>query len=89
MLALVWDGERATLCRRQRPETAPGMALVRVSVAGICNTDLEIARGYMSFRGVLGHEFAGAVEEGPEAWRGRRVVGEINFACGHCPTCDR
>ena len=89
MLALVWDGERATLCRRQRPETAPGMALVRVAVAGICNTDLEIARGYMSFHGVLGHEFAGAVEEGPEAWRGRRVVGEINFACGHCPTCER
>jgi threonine dehydrogenase-like Zn-dependent dehydrogenase len=89
MLSLVWDGHRATPCQRERPEAAAGMALVRVAIAGICNTDLEIARGYMSFRGVLGHEFAGVVEEGPETWRGQRVVGEINFACGRCPTCQR
>jgi threonine dehydrogenase-like Zn-dependent dehydrogenase len=56
--------------------------------AGVCNTDLEIARGYMGFRGVLGHEGVGEVVEGPAAWRGRRVVSEINFACGRCDTCQ-
>jgi threonine dehydrogenase-like Zn-dependent dehydrogenase len=89
VLSLVWDGDRATPRERERPERAPDTALVRVTLAGICNTDLEIARGYMSFRGVLGHEFAGVVEEGPEPWKGQRVVGEINFACGQCPTCQR
>ncbi len=63
------------------------MAVVRVHVAGVCNTDLEIARGYMGFRGVLGHEFVGSVEQGPDAWVGERVVGEINFACGECDAC--
>ena len=60
---------------------------MRVRLAGICNTDLEIMKGYMGFRGTLGHEFVGIVDEGPPAWRGRRVVGEINFACGTCPAC--
>lgn len=63
------------------------MAIVRVNLAGICSTDLEITRGYMGFQGVLGHEFVGEVEEGPEDWRGQRVVGEINFACGSCVRC--
>jgi len=65
------------------------MATVRVARAGICNTDLEIVKGYMAFRGVLGHELCGAVEEGPSAWKGRRVVAEINFACrAHdCSAC--
>ncbi|HID86331.1 MAG TPA: alcohol dehydrogenase, partial [Anaerolineae bacterium] len=63
-------------------------ALVRVSLAGICNTDLEITRGYMGFRGVLGHEFVGVIEVCEEpALVGQRVVGEINAACGECPIC--
>ncbi len=71
-----------------RPAPGPGEALVRVLVAGICNTDLEIMRGYMGFHGVLGHEFVGVVEAAEDsAWLGRRVVGEINCACGVCPTC--
>lgn len=57
--------------------------------AGVCNTDLEIAKGYMSFRGVLGHELVGVVVDGPEAWRGKRVVVEINFACGACASCEQ
>jgi len=59
---------------------------VRTLVAGICNTDLEIARGYMGFHGVLGHEFVGEALAGK--WKGRRVVGGINFGCGSCTWCD-
>jgi threonine dehydrogenase-like Zn-dependent dehydrogenase len=54
-----------------------------------CSTDLEIFKGYMGFRGVPGHEFVGSVSEGPKELRGKRVVGEINFACGHCESCGR
>lgn len=64
-------------------------ALVRVTLSGICNTDLEIARGYAGFRGTLGHEFVGVVEEarGARELEGRRVVGEINAGCGRCELC--
>ena len=69
------------------PQGCDETVVVRVNLAGVCNTDLEIAQGYMGFRGVLGHEFVGSVEYGPEEWRGQRVVGEINFACQSCPIC--
>ena len=63
-------------------------ALVRVLLSGICNTDLEIARGYAGFKGTIGHEFVGVVEEAPEGQLvGQRVVGEINAGCGKCPLC--
>jgi threonine dehydrogenase-like Zn-dependent dehydrogenase len=65
------------------------MAVVRVRLAGLCNTDLEITKGYMGFTGVLGHEFVGTVDQGPADWVGKRVVGEINFACGSCSFCAR
>ena len=67
----------------------PGEALVRVRVSGICNTDLELVRGYYPYAGVPGHEFVGIVEEaaGAREWVSRRVVGEINAACAECPTC--
>jgi threonine dehydrogenase-like Zn-dependent dehydrogenase len=83
----LFDGREPTVCDRPEPDLPPGFARVRVGWAGVCNTDLEIVRGYMGFRGVLGHEFVGVVEEGPESWRGARVVGEINFACGRCESC--
>ena len=76
------------------PVPGPGEALVRVRMAGICATDLELVRGYKGgFRGVLGHEFVGEVVaaagvEG-DAWIGRRVVGEINIGCGRCARCAR
>jgi threonine dehydrogenase-like Zn-dependent dehydrogenase len=88
MRCLVFDGERVRLAERDEPRAGTDTALVRVSLAGVCNTDLEIARGYMGFRGILGHEFVGSVVEGPDPWRGERVVGEINFACGACPICE-
>ena len=63
-------------------------ALVRVLLSGICNTDLEIARGYAGFKGTIGHEFVGIVEEAADkAWIGQRVVGEINAGCGECELC--
>ena len=70
------------------PALPPGEALVRVRLAGICNTDLELVRGYMGFQGVLGHEFVGEVVQSPDpAWLGKRVVGDINAACYACETC--
>ncbi len=65
-----------------------GEALIRVVKSGICNTDLEIVRGYAGFSGTVGHEFVGVVEASPdESWLGRRVVGEINAGCGACHLC--
>lgn len=65
-----------------------GEALVQVICAGICNTDLEIAKGYGAFKGTLGHEFVGRVVDSPDlALNGRRVVGEINAGCGQCALC--
>jgi threonine dehydrogenase-like Zn-dependent dehydrogenase len=63
-------------------------ALVRVLVSGICNTDLEISRGYAGFLGTIGHEFVGVVEQAPDpSLVGHRVVGEINAGCGQCELC--
>lgn len=69
------------------PEPPPGEALVRVLCAGICNTDLELKRGYYPYTGILGHEFVGVVEQGPEHLVNQRVVGEINAVCGRCRFC--
>ena len=70
-----------------RPAPAPAgeEVMVRVTRAGVCETDLQLIKGYMGFRGVLGHEFVGVAESGPLA--GQRVVGEINCACWQCDTC--
>jgi alcohol dehydrogenase len=88
MLALHLGPAGPRLIDRPPPTPGPGEALVRVRLAGVCATDLELVKGYMGFEGVLGHEFVGEVEAAPDpAWRGRRVVGDINAACGACPTC--
>jgi threonine dehydrogenase-like Zn-dependent dehydrogenase len=72
------------------PDPPAGEARVRVLMAGVCNTDLELVRGYYPYTGVPGHEFVGVVEAAPgaEQWTGRRVVGEINASCGRCAACD-
>jgi len=88
MRALVFDGQLKLATDYAVPTPGPAEALLRVTLAGICSTDLEITRGYMGFRGVLGHEFVGVVEGGADAGLvGQRVVGEINCYCGVCPTC--
>lgn len=73
------------------PKPLAGEALVRVLVAGICTTDLELLKGYYPFNGILGHEFVGEIVEATAAPQrvGQRVVGEINIACGHCRYCQR
>ncbi len=88
MRALVFDGE-VRVTDVPMPRLEKGEALVRVLTAGICKTDLEIINGYMNFQGILGHEFVGIVEEcsNPHL-RGKRVVGEINCACGQCEYCQ-
>ncbi len=86
MRALKIDRELSLDITYPQPKIARDEALVKVLKAGICNTDLEIVRGYMGFKGVLGHEFVGVVEGG--TWAGRRVVGEINVACGRCIMCQ-
>ncbi|MFQ5651764.1 MAG: alcohol dehydrogenase catalytic domain-containing protein [bacterium] len=89
MKALYWDGQ-LQFTEVVAPEPGPARALVRVKMAGICNTDLELVKGYMGFKGVLGHEFVGVVEQaGAREWCGRRVCGEINFGCGECDFCSR
>lgn len=91
MKALCFDGARVCLEDRPRPEPGPGEALVRVRMAGVCATDLEIVRGYAGHRGVLGHEMLGQVEacgSDPEVV-GRRVAAEINVTCGECERCLR
>ena len=70
---------------RPAPTPREDEVMVRVTRAGVCETDLQLIKGYMGFRGVLGHEFVGVAESGPFA--GRRVVGEINCACWTCATC--
>jgi alcohol dehydrogenase len=85
--ALVFDGDLRHDPHYPDPVPPDGHVLIRVTKAGICNTDLEIVRGYMGFSGVPGHEFVGVAQGGE--WDGRRVVGEINLACGQCETCLR
>jgi len=90
MHALVWDGQNLKVdSRHSEPEVRAGRAVIRVRLAGICSTDLQICRGYMGFRGIPGHEFVGEVQDGARELLGKRVVGEINFACGQCEFCNR
>ncbi len=87
MKALVFE-ETLSLKDIPVPKPASGEALIKVSIAGICKTDVEISRGYMNFKGVPGHEFVGVVESSPEPYQiGTRVVGEINAGCGECLQC--
>ncbi|RMG07307.1 MAG: alcohol dehydrogenase [Acidobacteria bacterium] len=87
MKALHFDGKTLKL-KEVNFRINDAEAVIRILKSGICNTDLEIVRGYAGFVGVLGHEFVGIVERCPEvAWIGKRVVGEINVGCGVCSFC--
>lgn len=90
MHALLFDGQLRFDSTYPSPDQAHGEARIHPHIIGICNTDIEITRGYMGFQGVLGHEFVGTVVSCDDpAWVGKRVVGEINAACFRCPTCLR
>ena len=88
MRSLVFDQSLTFDSRHREPPEADGDTLLRVRQAGICSTDLEITKGYMGFRGILGHEFVADVISSPsKELVGRRVVGEINIVCGRCDLC--
>ena len=88
MKATFFDGKNMNYDENYPDPT--GEVLVRVSLAGLCGTDLEILDGYMAYDGVLGHEFVGVVEKSnnPDLI-GKRVVGEINAGCGVCESCEK
>ena len=87
MLALRVEQKHLKIHQLEKPHNADE-ALVRVLLSGICNTDLEIARGYAGFNGTIGHEFVGVVESSDNRKLvGQRVVGEINAGCGRCELC--
>ena len=88
MQALVLEQGRVHFSRSwAEPKVGAGEVLVQVRLAGICSTDLEIVKGYMTYSGVMGHEFVGVVAKGPSDLVGKRVVGEINCVCGKCDMC--
>ncbi|MDQ3820734.1 MAG: alcohol dehydrogenase catalytic domain-containing protein, partial [Acidobacteriota bacterium] len=87
MLALRYEQHKLSVADVSKP-VREDEALVRVTLSGICNTDVEIVRGYAGFEGTIGHEFVGVVECAPDQLLvGRRVVGEINAGCGRCALC--
>ena len=90
MKALVFDKELNFVTDYPKPVPQKNEALIKVTHAGICNTDVEITKGYMGFKGVCGHEFLGIVEDvnaDDKSLVGKRVTGEINLGCGNCPDC--
>ncbi|MBI4681605.1 MAG: alcohol dehydrogenase catalytic domain-containing protein [Nitrospirae bacterium] len=88
MRALVFNKKLEYVTDYPVPEPKENEALIRITHAGICNTDIEITRGYMDFKGVLGHEFTGIVEKcSNNKLIGKRVAGEINLGCGKCLYC--
>ncbi len=90
MRAVRLENHAVRVRNQPRPRRREGFALIRLLFGGICNTDLELARGYYGFSGTPGHEFVGeVVEADTKAWIGERVVGEINLACEKCEWCRR
>jgi threonine dehydrogenase-like Zn-dependent dehydrogenase len=88
MQALYVSGGRLEYRTDQpKPDAGDHQTLIKLQLAGICSTDLEIIKGYTGFEGILGHEFVGIVERGPSPWIGKRVVGSINIGCGECHVC--
>lgn len=88
MLALYLDGSPSLRVDYPEPHRHPGEALLGLRLAGICDTDLQLARGYMQYRGVLGHEMVAEVLDADDAdWIGQRVVADINASCGLCAEC--
>jgi len=90
MLQVCLENGKVLVRKGMLPRRPQGFALIRLLFGGICNTDLELQRGYYGFRGTPGHEFVGEVVEADDrTWVGQRVVGEINLACGKCSWCAR
>src|SRR5580698_5580515 len=90
MVSVCLENGKVLVRKQARPRRPKGFALIRLLYGGICNTDIELERGYYGFHGTPGHEFVGEVVEADDhRWVGQRVVGEINLACGKCAWCAR
>ena len=90
MVSVCLENGAVSVRKLARPRRPEGFALIRLLFGGICNTDLELERGYYGFRGIPGHEFVGEVVDADDRqWIGQRVVGEINLSCGKCRWCAR
>ena len=93
MKAVVFDEELKLVEDYKKPELKKGEVLIKTRMSGICNTDLEITKGYMGYKGVLGHEFVGDVvevyDDCNKNWIGKRVVGEINCGCNNDSWCAK
>ncbi len=89
MLAAYFADRNIEIVQRPTPLPGKGQALLKVRMAGICNTDIELFNGYYGYKGVAGHEFVAEVMQAPDApeWVGKRVVADINFSCRVCPVC--
>lgn len=87
MRALVYANGCLQLTTRPQPQPRSGETLIKVALAGICGTDLELFKGYKQFTGIPGHEFVGTVVSSSKYATGCRVVGEINIGCGYCTLC--
>ncbi|MGD8718692.1 MAG: alcohol dehydrogenase catalytic domain-containing protein [Candidatus Zixiibacteriota bacterium] len=84
---LIKNGEFTLDESYEKPKPERDEAIIEVTYAGVCDTDIQLAGGYLSFSGVPGHEFVGVVDAGPGDWVGKRVVGEINCPCDMCGHC--
>lgn len=93
MKALIFDDGLKLAENYKEPTMKAGDALIKTTLCGICNTDEEITKGYMGYKGVLGHEFTGVVQDvfngQDKGWIGKRVVGEINAGCKKCTWCAK
>lgn len=92
MKAIVFDKKLKFHKDHPVPEPSENEALIKISMTGICNTDIEITKGYTGFKGVIGHEFVGIVEKingKDRSLLGKRIVGEINCGCGKCEYCKK
>lgn len=88
MRAITFNKKLAYTDNHPSPTPADGDCLLRVHLAGICSTDIQITKGYMGFSGILGHEFVATVTGGSPQWQGKRVVSEINCVCRQCDMCQ-
>lgn len=92
MKAVIFDETLKYIEDYEKPTPEKGEALIKVTYGGVCNTDKEITKGYMGYKGILGHEFTGVVEEindEDKTFLGKRVVGEINLGCKNCEWCAK
>lgn len=91
MRAILFGEGKLSVIEKPTPEIRNHEVLVKIQMVGVCNTDIELIRGYYGFKGVAGHEFVGIIEQSPQKPEiiGKRIVGDINCSCGSCAWCLR